>query len=78
MLYASNRAIVENAFGIVKRKWKIVRMAPMEYILHVQTDLIYVVYGLWNFLVYEGTEPSDGFELEGLIGREKRYIERAR
>ena len=78
MLYTSNRVIVENAFGIVKRKWKIVRIAPIKYILHVQTDLIYVVCGLWNFLVYEGTEPSDRFELEGLTGREKRCIERAR
>lgn len=38
-MHASNRVIVENAFGIVKCMFKIVRIALAEYIIGVQTDL---------------------------------------
>ena len=49
--HAGIRVVVEQAFGIVKRKWKIIRNAPVEYSMIRQIQIVYAVTGLHNFLL---------------------------
>jgi hypothetical protein len=52
------RVRVEHAFGHVKRRWKLVRCAPIEYSIKKQVQIVYAVTGLHNFIIYErGVEP---------------------
>ncbi|KAK6843921.1 hypothetical protein PG987_004781 [Apiospora arundinis] len=74
------RNVVERTFGIVKRKWKILRSSPPEYDLNTQIDIIYAVCGLWNFLIFDGVEPGEAAKLEvsSLTQREKATLEESR
>jgi hypothetical protein len=74
------RNVVERTFGIVKRKWKILRSAAPEYSLNSQIDIVYALCGLWNFLVLDGVEPAevDEVEISMLSATQKETLERAR
>lgn len=79
--YARARNVVERTFGIIKRKWKIIRSSAPEYDIEVQIDLVYVICGLWNFLLLQGKEPSDadGSDDEGnLTPAQLEVLEAAR
>ncbi|KAK0721122.1 hypothetical protein B0H67DRAFT_578182 [Lasiosphaeris hirsuta] len=39
----------EQEFGMLKRKWKIVRIVPIEYSIEKQVQIVYAVTGLHNF-----------------------------
>ena len=47
--HAGIRSVVERAFGLIKRKWRIVRKEALEYGIQKQVQMIYAVTGLWNF-----------------------------
>ena len=50
------RICIEKIFGILKRKWKIVRSTAPEYPVEFQIDLTYVVTGLHNFVTIHSRE----------------------
>ncbi|KAG5742802.1 hypothetical protein H9Q70_014478 [Fusarium xylarioides] len=72
------QTIVEQAFGRCKRKWKIIRNSAPEYSFSNQIKIIYAVTGLYNFLIFEGTEPQPRDEEEGLPSWEIEALARAR
>lgn len=57
------RVVVEQAFGSLKRQWKIVRSSPAEYRIDKQRSFVYAVTGLHNFIRYHTTNPQDPVEL---------------
>ncbi|KAF4976386.1 hypothetical protein FZEAL_6938 [Fusarium zealandicum] len=71
--HARIRIIVEQTFGRVKRKFKIVRENPPEYAFGLQIEIVYAVTGLWNFI--QGRDP-DGEEI--LTARERRIMDMQR
>ncbi|KAJ6782797.1 hypothetical protein PWT90_10388 [Aphanocladium album] len=48
--HSSLRIIVEQVFGLLKRKFRILRSAVPEYSEDVQRALVYATAGLWNFI----------------------------
>ena len=56
--HARIRVVVERAFGHLKRRWKIVRIAPPEYGIEKQVQIVYAVTGLHNFLLSEAREDE--------------------
>ena len=48
--HARLRIVVEQTFGRVKRKFKIIRDYPPEYDFKYQVFIVYAVTGLWNFI----------------------------
>jgi hypothetical protein len=72
------RNAVERTFGLLKRRWKILRSSPPEYNLKAQIRVIYAVCSLHNFLLIAGVAPSNGDEEEGLTNRERAVLEEAR
>lgn len=70
--------VVERVFGKVKRKWEVLRSTPPQYSVGDQRDLVYAVCGLWNFLLYDGKEPCEGYELKALTDRQRSVLEEAR
>lgn len=57
--HARLRVIVEQIFGRVKRKFKIVRHSAAEYDIRDQQRIILAVTGLWNFILGDGLEPNE-------------------
>ena len=57
--HAQLRVIVEQIFGRVKRKFKIVRHSAAEYSIRDQHRIVLAVTGLWNFLLADGIEPGE-------------------
>lgn len=57
--HSRHRIVVERIFGVVKRRWKILRSAPPEYGLRTQIRLVYAICGLHNFTQLDGVEPDD-------------------
>lgn len=49
--HARIRVVVEQAFGQLKRRWKIIRSAPPECSLSKQAQIVYAVTGLHNFMI---------------------------
>ena len=49
--HARIRVVVEQAFGLLKRRWKIIRATAPEYSLETQTKIVYAVTGLHNFII---------------------------
>lgn len=76
--HARIRNVVERTFGIVKRKWKILRSSPPEYKLKTQIRIVYATCALHNFTLLGGVEPGEQDEEEGLDNNEKAVLEEAR
>lgn len=57
--HAQLRVIVEQIFGRVKRKFKIVRHSAAEYNIRDQHRIMLAVTGLWNFILGDGLEPNE-------------------
>lgn len=55
--HARLRVVVEQAFGILKRRFKIVRNVGAEYDIDTQIDIVYIVTALHNFIIFRGEEP---------------------
>ncbi|KAM5343085.1 hypothetical protein ACJ41O_004932 [Fusarium nematophilum] len=53
------RQAVERAFGMWKRKFRILRNSPPEYKIDDQLLIIYATAGLYNFIISEGVEPAE-------------------
>lgn len=70
--HARLRSIVERVFGLLKRKFKIVRGMACEYDFSIQVKVVYAVTALWNFLVKKEEAPR------GLTPREIDILERAK
>lgn len=62
--HARLRVIVEQAFGRVKRRWKIVRGTAAEYSLDKQISIVYAVTGLHNFLLKERKQSKKDLLLQ--------------
>ena len=75
--HARARNVIERTFGVLKRRWKILRSSPPEYGLQTQIRFIYAACGLHNFLLLGGIEPSESGE-ECLTDEEKAVLEEAR
>lgn len=45
------RVIVEQTFGMLKRRWKIIRSSAPEYSINDQVSIVYAVTGLHNFIL---------------------------
>jgi hypothetical protein len=78
--HARVRNVVERTFGIVKRKWKILRSSPPEYGLKTQIRIVYAICGLHTFLVLGGAEPSANAdaELDSLTAPNRAFLEAVR
>jgi len=61
--HASLRNVIERQFGVLKRRFKLIRAAP-EYPLPVQVRLIYALTGLNNFIARNNIQP-DLYQTEG-------------
>ena len=59
--HASLRNAVERIFGVLKRRFKILKTAP-EYNFETQIDLILALTGLFNFIRIEEQEEEDDQE----------------
>jgi hypothetical protein len=55
--HSSLRVVVERAFGILKRRWKIVRSSAPEYSINDQTNIVYAVTALHNFIIATSKGP---------------------
>jgi hypothetical protein len=72
LAHARLRSLVERVFGLVKRKFKIVRgKAAAEYDFPTQVKIVYAVTAVWNFLV-----KSDGPRV--LNAQQAAHLERAK
>ena len=45
------RVAAEQAFGLLKRVWIIVRIVPFEYDMERQIQIVYAVTALYNFMI---------------------------
>ncbi|KAK5988464.1 hypothetical protein PT974_05378 [Cladobotryum mycophilum] len=73
--HARLRIIIEQTFGGLKRKFKILRDNPPEYSFGDQVKIVYATTGLWNFIRKDGI-PGD--ESSKYVPDELQYdIERA-
>jgi DDE superfamily endonuclease len=71
------RVIVEKAFGVVKRKWKIVRTSVPEYSIKKQVQIVYAVIALHNFIIRERAgERPDGIT-DNLLRAQTEILSRA-
>jgi hypothetical protein len=52
--HARIRVVVERVFGILKRKWKIIRATAPEYSMKKQVKIVYAVTGIYNFMLAQG------------------------
>jgi hypothetical protein len=72
------RVVVEQAFGILKRRFKIVRNVGAEYDIDAQVEIVYAVTGLHNFRLAEGKRDSfqypDGVDLSACAQRTGRVV----
>ncbi|KAF7550296.1 hypothetical protein G7046_g8058 [Stylonectria norvegica] len=58
--HARIRVVVERTFGMLKRKFKILRDNPSEYSFGAQILIVYACTGLWNFILkHDAVPPSD-------------------
>ncbi len=69
--HAGIRSVVERAFGLLKRKWRIVRKEAPAYGIQKQVQIVYAVTGLHNFLLLEAGEDE-------LTREEVRLMSKAR
>ncbi len=60
--HARIRVVVEQAFGLLKRKWKIVRSSTPKYGIDQQVSIIYAVTALYNFVIFGGKEFDRNIE----------------
>ena len=49
--HARVRVAAEQAFGLLKRVWIIVRIVPFEYDMERQIQIVYAVTALYNFMI---------------------------
>lgn len=57
--HSRHRMVVEQAFSLLKRKWKIVRVSAPEYTIQDQIGFVYAVTALHNFiLTFENGEEE--------------------
>jgi len=61
--HASLRNVIERQFGILKRRFKLIRTAP-KYSLPIQTRLVYALTDLNNFIARNNIKP-DLYQIEG-------------
>lgn len=73
--HARIRVAVEQAFGHLKRRWKIVRIAPIEYSIQKQVQIVYAVTGLHNFMCVDGRQPLTQ-EDEGVLQQARERASR--
>jgi hypothetical protein len=69
--HSSARVKIEQAFGFLKRRSKIIRQSAPEYSMEKQQAIVYACAGLWNFIHKLRTPP-------GLTDEELRYLEEAK
>ncbi len=62
--HARIRVVVEQAFGLLKRRWKIVRSSAPEYGIDQQVSIVYAVTALHNFVIFGGKEFDRNMEEE--------------
>lgn len=70
--------VVEQAFGGLKRKWKIVRMTVPEYDIEEQKAFIYAVTALHNFIIMDGWVDEDEEKREAFRPKIRLAREKAR
>ncbi|KAF4447953.1 retrotransposon [Fusarium albosuccineum] len=69
------RSRVERAFGLWKRKYRILRGCPPEYDFDDQQLIIYATTGIYNFILTEGKDPAEQRrQLEQELTEEERDI----
>ena len=77
-MHSSIRSTIERAFGVLKKRWKILRVIP-SYKIETQIDIILSCFALHNFCLlhkesdeYFDTLDSNPRAYEGLFEREPR------
>ncbi|KAL2142021.1 hypothetical protein VTI28DRAFT_1711 [Corynascus sepedonium] len=66
--HARLRVVVEQVFGQLKRRWKIIRVAAGEYSIKKQVQIVYAVTGLHNFLIAgHGEDALTGVQQDLLL-----------
>lgn len=80
--HASLRTIVEQAFGIMQSRWRIIQYrAPEGYSLEMQTAIIFIITGLQNFLVTEDPLeplPPEYYKLKDIAANKAKRIDEER
>ncbi len=76
--HARIRVVFQQAFGHLKRRWKIVRVAPIECSIRKQVQIGYAVTGLHNFISITRKEAQQSGEGEVHVQDEEDTLQRAR
>ena len=64
-------AVVERVFGILKRRWKIIRSSVPEYDIELQICIIYAITAIYNFMLEierDGEEEVVRQSIRELVG----------
>ena len=71
--HASLRAVVERAFGLLKKRFRVLRMAAPgpEYSIEKQTQIVYAATALHNFIRLEDGEDDLTLEEQGIMSLAK-------
>lgn len=72
MRHASLRNVIERAFGILKRRFKVLR-APREASIETQVSLIYALTTIHNYIYIRAGEDALEAGLEELSDEEEAY-----
>ncbi len=69
--------VVEPAFRLLKRRWKIVRSSAPVDSLNQQTSTVYAVTGLRNFMIFSGEDLDDEEDIDTLNLDELMFLRQA-